>query len=375
MNLSSAQKLTEERQDFKAQPRQPYELAGGSQPASNLCNSNLPSQSFYPYSSHYPCVYINNSSNWEIYEAIRIRELEEVKARAAQMEKTMRWWSDCTANWREKWSKVRAERNKAREEARQLRIKLEIVVKELSRLKKINQDLSHGRPCRLFPFIYAFLRYHVFLFSQDVEVVKEVLSNQNKKITPKLPDSFPKGVSRIYLEEPKKSLDNTTKTSENDLIHVSVLHLHLAELQKILRKEREMNVFLEKEVEKMENDLSLWKWKYEELKQSKLENRHGRVGEEMKVSLRSVELSCGIANSLIKSLWLGVGGEASKSDVVVGVCHRLPDKEANKLLKKVKEVSELQSLVFMGGSCWKDNMAGCRQSKGFLENVRNNFLL
>jgi coiled-coil domain-containing protein 102 len=32
--------------------------------------------------------------------------LEEARARAAQMEKTMRWWSDCTANWREKWSKV-----------------------------------------------------------------------------------------------------------------------------------------------------------------------------------------------------------------------------------------------------------------------------
>lgn len=34
------------------------------------------------------------------------RELEEARARATQMEKTMRWWSDCTANWREKWSKV-----------------------------------------------------------------------------------------------------------------------------------------------------------------------------------------------------------------------------------------------------------------------------
>lgn len=36
----------------------------------------------------------------------RQRELEEARARASQMEKTMKWWSDCTANWREKWSKV-----------------------------------------------------------------------------------------------------------------------------------------------------------------------------------------------------------------------------------------------------------------------------
>lgn len=45
-------------------------------------------------------------SDWEAKEALRQRELEEARARAAQMEKTMRWWSDCTANWREKWSKV-----------------------------------------------------------------------------------------------------------------------------------------------------------------------------------------------------------------------------------------------------------------------------
>lgn len=45
-------------------------------------------------------------SDWDGKETLRLRELEEARARAAQMEKTMRWWSDCTANWREKWSKV-----------------------------------------------------------------------------------------------------------------------------------------------------------------------------------------------------------------------------------------------------------------------------
>lgn len=33
-----------------------------------------------------------------------------------------------------------------------------------------------------------------------------------------------------------------------------------------------MNVFLETEMEKMENELFLWKWKYEELRQTKLES-------------------------------------------------------------------------------------------------------
>ncbi|KAM4841134.1 coiled-coil domain-containing protein 102B [Thomomys bottae] len=73
---------------------------------------------------------------WDICEELRQRELHEAQARAAQMEKTMRWWSDCTANWREKWSKVRGERNVAREEGRQLRLELDLVTKELSALRK-----------------------------------------------------------------------------------------------------------------------------------------------------------------------------------------------------------------------------------------------
>ena len=73
--------------------------------------------------------------DWDAKEEMLLRELEEAKVRATQMEKTMRWWSDCTANWREKWSKVRNERNKSREEGRQLRAKLEIAVKDCNALK------------------------------------------------------------------------------------------------------------------------------------------------------------------------------------------------------------------------------------------------
>lgn len=58
------------------------------------------------------------------------------------MEKTMRWWSDCTANWREKWSKVRNERNKAREEAKQLRTKLDTAIKDSNMHKREKQDLE-----------------------------------------------------------------------------------------------------------------------------------------------------------------------------------------------------------------------------------------
>lgn len=49
-----------------------------------------------------------NQNEWEIRESQRQRELEEAKGRAQQMEKTMKWWSECTSNWREKWAKVKS---------------------------------------------------------------------------------------------------------------------------------------------------------------------------------------------------------------------------------------------------------------------------
>ncbi|XP_046898460.1 coiled-coil domain-containing protein 102A [Hypomesus transpacificus] len=80
--------------------------------------------------------------DWESREELRLRELEEARARAAQMEKTMRWWSDCTANWREKWSKVRSERNRARDEVRQLRQRLDAMTKELTGARRERQELA-----------------------------------------------------------------------------------------------------------------------------------------------------------------------------------------------------------------------------------------
>lgn len=54
----------------------------------------------------------------------------------------MKWWSDCTANWREKWSKVRNERNKARDEAKQLRASLETAIKESNSYKREKNELE-----------------------------------------------------------------------------------------------------------------------------------------------------------------------------------------------------------------------------------------
>ena len=60
-------------------------------------------------------------------------DFEDLQARCSQMEKTMRWWSECTANWRDKWSKVRAERNRYRDEVKRLSLKHEAALSDLNR--------------------------------------------------------------------------------------------------------------------------------------------------------------------------------------------------------------------------------------------------
>ncbi|KAG7189597.1 hypothetical protein KM043_017282 [Ampulex compressa] len=114
-------------------------------------------------------------SEWETKEALRQRELEEARARAAQMEKTMRWWSDCTANWREKWSKVRNERNLAREEAKVLRAKLEIAVKDANTFKHESQELElqNEQLKKEMEKIHMVLLKHAGQFDQQIFTVLE----------------------------------------------------------------------------------------------------------------------------------------------------------------------------------------------------------
>lgn len=114
-------------------------------------------------------------SEWESKEALRQRELEEARARAAQMEKTMRWWSDCTANWREKWSKVRNERNAARDEAKALRAKLEIAVKDANTFKHESQDLElqNEQLKKEMEKIHMILLKHAGQFDQQIFTILE----------------------------------------------------------------------------------------------------------------------------------------------------------------------------------------------------------
>ncbi|NXJ54026.1 C102A protein, partial [Spizaetus tyrannus] len=194
--------------------------------------------------------------DWEGREELRLRELEEARARAAQMEKTMRWWSDCTANWREKWSKVRAERNRAREEVRQLRHRLEAPP---------NVDRAEGEA------------------DPEHEPVRDVGAEAPQKakelelmeniLTSKQDESWEQRGPRASFARQERSrlLWEDVSVMEEDATKVTALKLRLDECQKVLLKEREDKLALSKSIEKLEGELSQWKIKYEELNKNKQE--------------------------------------------------------------------------------------------------------
>uniref|UniRef100_A0A7N8Y7R9 Coiled-coil domain-containing protein 102A n=1 Tax=Mastacembelus armatus TaxID=205130 RepID=A0A7N8Y7R9_9TELE len=250
-------------------------------------------------------------------EELRLRELEEARARAAQMEKTMRWWSDCTANWREKWSKVRAERNRARDEVRQLRQRLDALTKELTSVRRERQELASENetlrqealrlrgdhtappPSATSPSSSAVhIDGKLDLVgegppgSPEPEPVRDVASDRQKDLEllePTLRSRAPgtdaqeawdsRGVSSVSSrscsglnrQERSRQLWEDMSTVEEDSGKLNALQLRLDESQKVLLKERDDKLALSKSIERLEAELSQWKLKYEELSKSKQE--------------------------------------------------------------------------------------------------------
>ncbi|ELK11118.1 Coiled-coil domain-containing protein 102B [Pteropus alecto] len=325
MNLDSIYRLIEETQIFRA-PRQsavqaPCDAVAPASFPRETCHSCLPLYGLQSRAAHDVCARSCTASDWDICEELRLRELEEVKARAAQMEKTMRWWSDCTANWRAKWGQVRAERDSAREEGKQLRVKLEMAVKELSALKK-KQGLprpalasggrvTHDLKCPSFPGVSCAHTEQCQRDSQTCESISECLVkrelpakenanskeeglildplrlNEEMKLNPDHPNLFKNGGSEDCTVKPGLTLQAVNLPLGNEVPEISPSQVHLDEFQKILWEEREMRSSLEKEIERLESAVSLWKRKYEELKESKarsvdeLNNLHGQHKNEM----------------------------------------------------------------------------------------------
>ncbi|KAK4877560.1 hypothetical protein RN001_010066 [Aquatica leii] len=267
-------------------------------------------------------------TEWEAKEALRQRELEEARARAAQMEKTMRWWSDCTANWREKWSKVRSERNKARDEAKQLRSKLDVALKDSNSFKREKQEfeLQNEQLKKEIEKIHLLLLKHAGQFDSQLfealgeDPLRDLSFHQNHDSPVKNCEDLQNGilgtslvtcdststsllefekdgciqeyvlqgaVPRQVLEIERKALENEGITNGFDsksdkassrkddydedylLQKMSMLQLRLEEATKTLQIEREEKIQLNRNVEKLSGECQEAKEKCEELRQAR----------------------------------------------------------------------------------------------------------
>ncbi|KAK4829843.1 hypothetical protein QYF61_006853 [Mycteria americana] len=86
---------------------------------------------------------------------------------------------------------------------------------------------------------------------------------------------------------------------------------------------------------------------------------------------------------LRESLWFGIKEMTGKGDIIVGVCYSPPDHEEQMdeaLYRQIGAASCLQILVLMGDFnqpdiYWRDNTAGHKQSRRFLECIADSFFL
>ncbi|GAB0209691.1 hypothetical protein GRJ2_003434800 [Grus japonensis] len=99
--------------------------------------------------------------------------------------------------------------------------------------------------------------------------------------------------------------------------------------------------------------------------------------------LECMELHLGMEEELTESFWVRIKGRAGTGDTIVGVCYRPPDQEDQvdeDLCRQIQSESHSQALVLIGDFnhpdiCWRDNAAGHKQYRRFLECVDDNFLL
>lgn len=183
------------------------------------------------------------NTDWEAKEAHYQRELDEARARATQMEKTMRWWSDCTANWREKWSKVRTERNKAREEVKALKNKVEILTKELGAVKTEKNELEQQ--------LGELRRDNDKLLSiGESRIVTADLTEDTVELRRKNIVSPNEQRQRASLDSHK--LSNVDNVLANKL---SELRLRLDDTSKVLQNEKDHKAFLLAKIETLTTEL------------------------------------------------------------------------------------------------------------------------
>ncbi|KAI6181549.1 hypothetical protein M3Y98_00840900 [Aphelenchoides besseyi] len=136
-------------------------------------------------------------NEWEKCERKRLEMLNEARDRATQMEKTMKWWAECTALWRQKWSLVRNERDSARSTIDKLMQSLQDV--------QVRSKFYSSNIC----FQVDTLRY--FEAKEEAELKVRELRNEIRELRNKLKTSeFHQNVQNSTIENPINDTVNQT---------------------------------------------------------------------------------------------------------------------------------------------------------------------
>ncbi|KAL7049918.1 hypothetical protein ACKWTF_003902 [Chironomus riparius] len=219
-------------------------------------------------------------------------------------------WSDCTNNWREKWAKVRNERNQARDEIKQLRVALESSMKESNGYKREKHELeiqvqqlkkemekihhslmkhasTHKEPEREISgspdqFSNDGLKN---VNSEDGLVTKaRSLSENESNSESKIADEFQQGPSgkdskNVSMELNDKQFqklklsksEDTEDDSEYLIQKAKMLQLRLEDAQKAIISEKEEKMQLLKSMDKIRHDLEECRSKCEEVRSARQE--------------------------------------------------------------------------------------------------------
>ncbi|KAK4806252.1 hypothetical protein QYF61_013396 [Mycteria americana] len=108
----------------------------------------------------------------------------------------------------------------------------------------------------------------------------------------------------------------------------------------------------------------------------------GGVALYVREQLECMELCLGMDDEPTESLRLRIKEHTGMGDIVVDVCYRLPDQEEQvdeAFYRQLGAASHLQALILLRdfnhlNICWRDNRAGHKQSRKFLESINDNFL-
>ena len=114
-------------------------------------------------------------------------------------------------------------------------------------------------------------------------------------------------------------------------------------------------------------------------------DRQGRRGGGVALYVReySYVFELGAGNDKIESLWVRIRGRDNKADILVRVSYGPPnqdDKTDEVFYEQLAKNMPLPTLVLMGDFnfpdiCWKYNTVQRKQSRRFLECMKDNFLM